>query len=59
MMMRHEATSSVTYVEERDGAFWVAGTRVSLESIVHAFWTGQTAESIAQSFPTLSLEQSA
>jgi hypothetical protein len=30
---------------------------VSLDSIVHAFWQGQTAESIAQSFPTLTLEQ--
>lgn len=37
--------------------FWLAGTRVSLDSVVHAFWSGQAAESIAQSFPTLSLEQ--
>lgn len=35
----------------------VAGTRVSLDSIVHAFWRGQSAESIAQSFPVLTLEQ--
>jgi uncharacterized protein (DUF433 family) len=45
------------YVEERDGAYRVVGTRVSLDSIVHAFWHGQTAESIAQSFPVLTLEQ--
>lgn len=45
------------YVEQRDRGYWVAGTRVSLDSIVYAFLGGQTAESIAQSFPVLSLEQ--
>ncbi len=45
------------YVEEIDGIYRVIGTRVSLDSIVHAFWKGQTAESIAQSFRVLSLEQ--
>lgn len=45
------------YVEQRDGGYWVAGTRVSLDSIVYAFIEGQTAESIAQAFPVLSLEQ--
>ncbi len=45
------------YVEQRDEGYWVAGTRVSLDSIVYAFLDGQTAESIAQSFPVLALEQ--
>ena len=45
------------YVEQRDGGYWVAGTRVSLDSIVYAFLSGQTAESMAQAFPVLSLEQ--
>ena len=45
------------YVEQRDVGYRVAGTRVSLDSIVYAFLAGQTAESIAQSFPILSLEQ--
>ncbi len=45
------------YVESHNGGYWVSGTRVSLDSIVYAFWDGQTAESIAQSFPILSLEQ--
>ncbi len=45
------------YVERRDGGYWVSGTRVSLDSIVYAFLNGQTAESIAQSFPALRLEQ--
>jgi uncharacterized protein (DUF433 family) len=45
------------YVEQRDGGYWVAGTRVSLDSMVYAFLGGQTAETIAQSFPVLTLEQ--
>ena len=45
------------YVEQRDGGYWVAGTRVSLDSVVVAFTEGQTAETIAQAFPVLSLEQ--
>ena len=45
------------YVEQREGVYWVATTRVSLDSIVYAFLAGQTAESIAQSFPVLTLEQ--
>ena len=45
------------YIEQRDEGYLVAGTRVSLDSIVYAYWGGQTAESIAQSFPVLTLEQ--
>ena len=45
------------YIEQRDGSYFVAGTRVSLDSIVHGFLSGQSAESIAQSFPALNLEQ--
>ena len=48
---------SKLYVEQRDGGYRVAGSRVSLDSIVYAFLSGQTAESIAQSFPALTLEQ--
>ena len=45
------------YVERVEGMYKVAASRVSLDSIVYAYWNGQTAESIAQSFSTLSLEQ--
>ena len=48
---------SKSYVDQRDGGYWVAGSRVSLDSIVYAFLGGQTAESIAQSYPVLTLEQ--
>jgi uncharacterized protein (DUF433 family) len=45
-----------TYVEQRDGVHMLAGTRVSLDSIVYEFLSGQSAESIAQAFPVLPLE---
>ena len=48
---------STEYVEQRDGVYRVAGTRVSLDSIAYAFVAGHSAESIAQSFPVLTLEQ--
>jgi uncharacterized protein (DUF433 family) len=45
------------YVENRDGGYWVTGSRVSLDSIIYAFLNGETAESIVDSFPVLRLEQ--
>jgi uncharacterized protein (DUF433 family) len=50
-------TPVITYVEQRDGVHMLAGTRVSLDSIVSEFLSGQSAESIAQAFPVLVLEQ--
>lgn len=44
------------YIEERDGGYWVAGTRVSLDSVVWAFKRGASPESIKHSFPLLTLE---
>jgi len=46
-----------TYVEQHDGGYWIAGTRISLDSVVYAFRDGAAAESIQRSFPLLSLEQ--
>jgi uncharacterized protein (DUF433 family) len=49
---------TATYVTETaDGGWRVAGTRVSLDSIVHLYLDGRSPEAIADSFPTLSLEQ--
>ena len=45
------------YIERRDDAYMIAGTRVSLDSVVHGFLSGQSAESMAQAFPALTLEQ--
>lgn len=46
------------YVENRDEGYWVAGTRVSLDSIIFAFLDGLSPETIvAECFPVLTLEQ--
>lgn len=45
------------YVEQRNGGYYVVGTRVSLDSVVYAFLRGESPEGIAESFPALSLEQ--
>jgi uncharacterized protein (DUF433 family) len=45
------------YVEQRDGGYYLAGTRVSLDSIVYGFRGGESPETIQQNFPSLTLEQ--
>jgi uncharacterized protein (DUF433 family) len=45
------------YVEMRNGGYYVAGSRISLDSIVAGFNSGETAETIWQNFPALTLEQ--
>jgi uncharacterized protein (DUF433 family) len=45
------------YIEQRNGGFYVAGTRVSLDSIVYSFKTGDSPETIRQNFSSLTLEQ--
>ena len=45
------------YVEKRNGVYYVAGSRVSLVSIVYEYRDGAAPETIRQDFPTLSLEQ--
>ena len=44
------------YVEQRNGGFYVAGTRVPLESVVYAFRLGESPEMIRQNFSALTLE---
>ena len=46
-----------TYVEERENALWVAGTRVSLDSIVYAYRQGHSPENITEHYPAATLEQ--
>jgi uncharacterized protein (DUF433 family) len=48
---------STAYVQKQHDVYRLTGTRVSLDSIVYAWWAGQSAETIAQSFPGLTLEQ--
>ena len=46
------------YVDHRDGGYYIAGTRVGLDGIVHLFDSGASPESILQPFPAIgSLEK--
>jgi len=45
------------YVERRNGGYFINATRVSLDSVVYAFLRGESPEGIAESFPSLGLEQ--
>ena len=46
-----------SYVEYRNEAYGVEGTRISLDFVVFAFRDGLAPKSIVQSFPLLTLEQ--
>jgi uncharacterized protein (DUF433 family) len=48
---------SKQYVEKRDGGYFVAGTRVSLDSVVYAYLRGESPEGIVESYPALHLEE--
>lgn len=39
------------YVEQREGGYYIAGTRIALDSIVNAFKGGESPETILRSFP--------
>ena len=45
------------YIEERNGGYYVAGTRISLDSIVCSLNEGQSPEAIQQDFPSLKRSQ--
>ncbi len=46
------------YTEKRNEGYWVAGTRVSLDSVTLAFLDGLSPETIvSECFPVLTLEQ--
>ena len=54
----HEMTQPKTYIhEDSHGALRIGASEVSLDSVVIAFQQGQSAESIQQSYPALSLEE--
>jgi uncharacterized protein (DUF433 family) len=45
------------YIEERNGGYYVAATRVSLDSVVYSFERGNSPEAIQKEFPLLRLPQ--
>ena len=48
---------SKEYIEHREGGYYVSGTRVSLDSLIHAFRRGESPETIRQNFEVLQLEE--
>lgn len=53
----NEGSMAKEYVEKRDANYYVAKTRVSLDSIVYAFRRGESPETICQNFDVLRLEE--
>jgi uncharacterized protein (DUF433 family) len=51
------ATTATYVFQTPEGGWRLTDSRVSLDSIVHAYWQGRLPEVIAADFPTLSLEQ--
>lgn len=50
-------TQSTPLVQDADGVVRVTGSRVTLDSLAHAFDEGATAEQIQDSFPSLTLRE--
>ena len=44
-------------VEQRDGGYYIAGTRISLDSVVYSFNDGNSPEAIQEDFPSLKRAQ--
>lgn len=45
------------YIEERNGGYYIARTRISLDSVVYSFERGNSPEAIQKEFPLLRLPQ--
>ena len=45
------------YIEQRNGGYYLAGTRISLDSVVYSFNEGQSPEAIQEDFPSLKRSQ--
>jgi uncharacterized protein (DUF433 family) len=45
------------YIEQRDGGYYLAGTRISLDSVVYCFNEGKSPEAILEDFPLLKRSQ--
>lgn len=50
-----QETLDLPLILDADGIVRVSGTRVTLDTIIHAFHGGATAEEIAQQYPSVSL----
>ena len=49
---------ATAYVEKTtEGGWRIADSRISLDSVVCAYWEGDSPEAIVEEFPTLTIEQ--
>jgi uncharacterized protein (DUF433 family) len=56
MLYNHNVMDQ-SYIEQRNGGYYIRDTRVSLDSVVYRWLEGLSAETIAECFPVLTLEQ--
>lgn len=56
-MTKLETAQNAPLTLGEDGTIRVSGSRVSLDSVVHQFKLGETAEQIQEDFPSLALRQ--
>jgi uncharacterized protein (DUF433 family) len=56
-MITVEKTQAIPLTIWEDGSIRVTGSRVTLDSIVHEFKLGATAEQVLHSFPSVSLRE--
>jgi len=54
-MAAFEVVEAIPLARDAHGVYRVGGTRVTLDTLVHAFNRGATAEEIVQRFPSLQL----
>ncbi len=45
------------YIEQRDGGYYIVGTRITLDAVVYAYLNGESMLGIVESYPALSLDQ--
>jgi uncharacterized protein (DUF433 family) len=55
-MLSAAAVEPIPLSTDADGVVRVAGTRVTLDTVIHTFMTGASPEEIAQDFPVLRLD---
>jgi len=50
--------TAIEYVERTtEGGWRITGSRVSLDSVIYAYWEGKSPEAIVEEFPALTAEQ--
>lgn len=45
------------YIEQRNGSYYIAGTRISLDSVVYSLRRGNSPEGVCEEYPLLSMPQ--